>query len=145
MHPGLVRMKSILPDSPEGVQLPSNRSFGLVFCGFFGLVALFPLVSGGSVRAWSLVVSALFGIAAVTAPSVLAPLNRLWMRFGALLHRIVSPIVLTFLFFVVITPWGFAMRLLGKDLLKLHFEPVDTYWIDRDPPGPRPESLNNQF
>lgn len=130
---------------PEGLQLPTNRSFGLVFCGFFALVALFPLLSGESIRLWSAVVSVAFGAAALFLPSVLTPLNRLWMRFGALLHRVVSPIVLAVLFFVVITPFGLVMRLLGKDPLKLRFLPVQTYWIDRDPPGPKPESLNNQF
>lgn len=133
------------PNPPEGLQLPTNRSFGLVFCGFFALLALFPLLSGGSVRLWSAIVSATFGATALFLPSVLTPLNRLWMRFGALLHRIVSPIVLALLFFVVITPFGLVMRLLGKDPLKLRSEPVQTYWIDREPPGPQPESLNNQF
>ncbi|MBX3591995.1 MAG: hypothetical protein KF755_13920 [Burkholderiaceae bacterium] len=133
------------PSPPEGLQLPTNRSFGLVFCGFFALLALFPLLSGGSVRLWSAVASAAFGATALFFPSVLTPLNRLWMRFGALLHRIVSPIVLALLFFVVITPFGLVMRLLGKDPLKLRSEPVQTYWIDREPPGPQPESLNNQF
>lgn len=130
---------------PDAPQLPSNRSFGLVFCGFFALVAVFPLLSGGSVRNWSAIVSAFFAVAAFLFPSALAPLNRLWMRFGALLHRIVSPIVLAVLFFVVITPFGVVMRILGKVPLKLRYEPVQTYWIDRDPPGPKPESLNNQF
>ncbi len=133
------------PNPPEGLQLPTNRSFGLVFCGFFALLALFPLLSGGSVRLWSPIVSATLGATALFLPSVLTPLNRLWMRFGALLHRIVSPIVLALLFFVVITPFGLVMRLLGKDPLKLRSEPVQTYWIDREPPGPQPESLNNQF
>lgn len=138
-------MDTIRPSYPEGLQLPANRSFGLVFCGFFALIALFPLFSGGPVRVWAAIVSALFGAAAFLFPSALTPLNRLWMRFGALMHRIVSPIVLALLFFAVITPFGLAMRLLGRRPLKLRYEPVETYWIDRDPPGPGPESLNNQF
>ncbi len=138
-------MPSTEPNSPGELQLPTNRSFGLVFCGFFALLALFPLLYGGSARLWSVVVSAAFGATALLFPSVLTPLNRLWMRFGALLHRIVSPVILALLFFVVITPFGLVMRLLRKDPLRLRFEPVQTYWIDRDPPGPSPESLNNQF
>lgn len=138
-------MDTTRPNRPEGLQLPADRSFGLVFCGFFALIALYPLLSGGSVRAWAAIVSALFGTAAFLFPSALRPLNRLWMRFGALMHRIVSPIVLAVLFFGVITPFGLAMRLIGKRPLKLRYEPVGTYWIDRDPPGPAPESLKNQF
>lgn len=138
-------METTRPGQPEGPQLPTNRSFGLVFCGFFALVAALPLLSGGSVRNWSAIVSAIFGVAAFVFPFALAPLNRLWMRFGALLHRIVSPVVLALLFFVVITPFGLAMRMLGKAPLKLRYEPVQTYWIDRDPPGPAPDSLDNQF
>lgn len=129
----------------EAIKLPSNRSFGLVFCGFFAIVALFPLFFGGSVRLWSAIISAAFGLTALFLPLLLTPLNRLWMRFGALLHRIVSPIVLAVLFFALITPFGMVMRMLGKDPLKLRFEPIPTYWVDREPPGPEPESLKNQF
>ena len=77
---------------------------------------------------------------------MLAPLNRLWMKFGGLLHRFVSPIVLGLLFFVVITPMGLAMRMLGKDPLKLRADTQSkSYWIDRTPPGPRPDSFIDQF
>lgn len=138
-------METSRPSPSEALQLPSNRSFGFVFCGFFALVAALPLLSGAPFRGWAAIIAAAFGAAALFSPSVLAPLNRLWMRFGALLHRIVSPIVLAVLFFVVITPFGAVMRILGKDPLKLQLEPLQTYWVDREPPGPKPESLNNQF
>jgi hypothetical protein len=79
-------------------------------------------------------------------PAVLAPLNRIWTRFGLLLHRIVSPVVLGVMFFGVVTPMGLVMRALGKDPLRLRFDPAArTYWIERRPPGPAPDTLNNQF
>jgi len=85
------------------------------------------------------------GLAAF-APHSLKPLNRLWLWFGLALHRIVSPVVLAALFFVVITPVGVVARLAGKDFLRLSFDRGATsYWIDRRPPGPRPSSMRNQF
>ena len=79
-------------------------------------------------------------------PALLAPLNRLWTRFGALLHRVVSPIVLGFMFFVVITPMGLVRRMLVKDPLRLRFDrQAGSYWVPRQPPGPPPQSLTNQF
>ena len=83
---------------------------------------------------------------ALALPSVLTQLNRLWLRFGLLLHRVVSPLVLGIMFFLVVTPTGIVMRLLGKDPLRLRYEETaSTYWIDRTPPGPAPESLDRQF
>lgn len=124
----------------------SNRTFGLVFAGVFLLVAAFPLPFGGALRWWSIVVAAAFAAVAMVFPGALAPLNRAWTRFGLLLHRIVSPIVLGFLFYVVVTPIGVLMRLLGKDPLRLRWDPQSpTYWIERRPPGPKPETLSDQF
>ncbi len=83
---------------------------------------------------------------AFAAPQVLAPLNRLWFKLGLLLHKIVNPIVLGIMFYVVVTPTGLIMRLLGKDLLRLKRDPAAaSYWIERTPPGPKPESLGDQF
>jgi hypothetical protein len=124
----------------------SNRSFGLVFAGFFAIIAFLPLFFGEPVRVWALLTSGVFLLAAFAFPSILAPLNRLWTKFGLLLHRIVSPVVLGFMFYVVVTPIGLLMRLLGKDLLRLKFERrAGSYWIERRPPGPPPESLKDQF
>jgi hypothetical protein len=124
----------------------SNRNFGIVFAAVFAIIGLLPMIHGGGLRLWSLMIATAFAIAAFAFPGVLAPLNRLWMKFGLLLHKIVSPIVLGVLFFVVITPMGVVMRLFGKDALRLRRAPQATsYWIDRDPPGPRPESFVDQF
>ena len=130
----------------EDVKGSSDRSFGIVFAVVFAVIGLFPLVFGGGVRLWSLAVGAGFLVIALAAPSLLAPLNRLWLRFGLLLHRIVSPIVLGVMFFLVITPMGLLMRAMGKDLLRLKFDKQSaSYWIGRIPPGPPPETLKDQF
>ena len=133
-------------DRPEEIQGSSNRSFGLVFAGFFAIVGLFPLVAGGPIRYWALLTGAVFLLLGLALPSVLGPLCRLWMKFGQLLHRIVSPIVLGIMFFLVVTPIGLLMRLAGKDPLRLKFDrEAGSYWIAREPPGPAPESLRDQF
>jgi hypothetical protein len=130
----------------EEVVGSSNRSFGVVFAVVFALIGLLPLFHGGAVRLWSLGVAAIFAALAFAAPQVLAPLNRLWLKLGLLLHKIVNPIVLGIMFYVVVTPTGLIMRLLGKDLLRLKRDPAAaSYWIERTPPGPKPESLGDQF
>jgi Saxitoxin biosynthesis operon protein SxtJ len=133
-------------DRKEPVSGSSNRSFGFVFAVVFTIIGLWPWLFGGQVRIWSLVVGAAFLGVACLWPAALAPLNRVWMRFGMLLHRIVSPAVLGVMFFVVVTPMGLVMRALGKDPLRLRFNrEALSYWIDRQPPGPPPDTLNNQF
>lgn len=128
------------------VQGSSDRAFGFVFTVVFLIIACYPLLTGQGVRLWSLAVAGIFLLLALVVPGVLAPANRLWMKFGMLLHAIVSPIALGILFYLVVTPTGLLMRLLGKDPLRLRFDPAaDSYWIKRDPPGPAPDSLNNQF
>jgi hypothetical protein len=130
----------------EQVDGPSDRSFGLVFAAIFALIGLLPLLFGRGPRVWALAAAGLFLLAALAFPPVLAPLNRLWLKFGLLLHRFVSPIALGIMFFLVITPMGLVMRAMGKDFLRLRLDPAaDSYWIERKPPGPAPESLKNQF
>jgi Saxitoxin biosynthesis operon protein SxtJ len=132
--------------SSSRIEGSSNRTFGLVFGVVFLLIALYPLLAGGQIRVWSILLCSAFTLTAVALPAVLAPLNRAWTRFGLLLHRITSPIVLGFMFFIVVTPTGWLMRALGKDFLRLRLDrEVATYWIERDPPGPKPDSLPNQF
>ena len=111
--------------------IPSNRSFGLVFFIVFLIVALWPLKSGEDLRLWSLTLSIIFLILGIFNSKLLTPLNKLWMKFGMFLGLIVSPIVMGIVFFSVVTPIGFFMRIMGKDLLKLK-DKKNTYWIDRD-------------
>jgi hypothetical protein len=124
----------------------TERSFGIVFALVFTVIGLWPLISGGAVRTWSLLIAAAFLLAGFAAPAVLAPLNRLWFRFGMLLGRIVSPVVMALLFYLTVMPTGLLMRLFGKDVLRLKFDSqAETYWIPREPPGPPPDSLKQQF
>ena len=124
----------------------SDRSFGVVFTVVFTVVGLWPLIGGGSVRLWSLVVAGLFLLAALARPRVLAPLNRLWTRFGLLLHKITNPVIMGVVFFLAVTPTALIMRALGKDPLHRRIDrSAKTYWIDRQPPGPEPETMKQQF
>jgi hypothetical protein len=128
------------------IKVSSTRSFAVVFCVVFALIGLLPLISGGGVRAWALAVSAVFLFFTFFFTSVLQPLNILWFRFGMLLSRIVNPIVMLLIYALTIVPFGVAARVFGKDLLKLKLEPNSkSYWIERQPPGPAPESIEQQF
>jgi uncharacterized membrane protein YagU involved in acid resistance len=128
------------------IEVSSDRSFGFVFAVVFTIVALWPLYGGGGVRLWAAGVAGAFALLALVLPRVLSPLNKLWMKLGMLLQKIVSPIILGILFFVTITPIGLFMRLFGTDFLRLRWDPdADSYWIQREPPGPPPESMENQF
>ena len=111
--------------------IPSNRSFGLVFFIVFLIVALWPLKSGEDLRLWSLTLSIIFLILGIFNSKLLTPLNKLWIKFGMFLGLIVSPIVMGIVFFSVVTPIGFFMRIMGKDLLRLKSK-KNTYWIDRN-------------
>jgi hypothetical protein len=133
-------------DRDEAVRGSSDRAFGLVFTTVFVLIGLLPWVFGRPVRTWSIVAAVLFLAVALAAPRILAPLNKLWLKFGLLLHRVVSPIVLGIMFFLVITPMGLLMKALGKDPLRLRFDrDASTYWIAREPPGPPADSFSDQF
>jgi len=124
----------------------SDRSFGLIFAAFFLVVGLLPLLQGHALRIWALPLAAGFLVVAMIIPGILSPLNRLWTRFGLLLHSIVSPFALAILFYGVVTPTGLLMRLFGKDPLCLNLDKnAASYWIERIPPGPEAASLKNQF
>jgi hypothetical protein len=125
---------------------PSDRSFGWVFVVFFAFVALWPLVWGRPLRSWALGLSASTALITLIRPGILHPFNRAWMAFGLLLSRITNPIITALLFYLVFTPVGLLLRLAGKDLLRLRREPqAASYWIERRPPGPKPESMAQQF
>ena len=130
----------------EDLQGSSDRSFGFVFTGFFALVGGVKLYTG---HAWALywfAGAATFLAAALLAPRILAPLNRLWMKFALLLYAVMNPLTMALLFFLVVTPIGVVMRLAGKDFLRKRLEPdASSYWLPRDPPGPAPESMKQQF
>lgn len=126
---------------------PSIRGFGVTIAAVLLIVAFFPAAFGsGGVRWWALGLGAAFLAAAFLAPRLLEPLNRLWFHLGMLLHKVINPLVLGLLFLVAITPMALVLRLFGKLPLARAADPeAQTYWISRDPPGPEPESMQNQF
>ncbi|HEY7652081.1 MAG TPA: hypothetical protein VIG07_04605 [Methylomirabilota bacterium] len=124
----------------------SDRSFGLALCGFLVLLGLWPLVHGRPGRWWALGLGVAVAGLALLRPALLAPLNRLANRFALLMQSIVNPVVMGVIFYGVITPLGILKRRVGQDLVRRGFDAAATsYWIERRPPGPRPETMNRQF
>ena len=123
-------------------KLPSNRNFGIVFFVVFFVISLYPLTYNGHITRWSLVISIIFLILGLINSKILTPLNKLWFKFGILLGRIISPIVMALIFFVVVTPIGLIMRALRKDILNLRYNTKKTYWIEKT--GPK-SKMKNQF
>ena len=110
----------------------SNRSFGILFFVVFLIISLWPLLKGNDLRNWSLIISILFLILGLLKSKFLTPLRRIWIKFGELLGKIISPIVLAIVFFTVVTPIGLFMKVLRKDLLNIKFTNDKSYWIKRD-------------
>ena len=126
--------------------LPSNRKFGFLFVVVFGLLAGFSWWRGGTAWPFLAGISVAFLLAALVAPGVLTPLNRAWMAFALLLHKVTSPIILGVMFFGLFAPIGVVMRLRKRDLMKRRFDRgAGSYWNPRVPPGPPGESLRNQY
>ena len=124
-------------------KLPSNRNFGIVFFVVFLIISFYPLTYHGDIIKWSLVISIIFLILGLINSKILNPLNSLWFKFGILLGRIISPIIMALIFFVVVTPIGLIMRLLRKDLLNLKYNKKNkSYWIEKN--GPK-SKMKNQF
>ena len=126
----------------DDIKISSNRSFGIVFFIVFLLIALYPLLKDNDLRIWSLVISFIFLILGLINSKILTPFNRLWFKFGLLLGRFISPLIMGIIFFVVVTPIGIIMRLLKKDLLNLRYNKKETYWINKT--GPK-SKMKNQF
>ena len=126
----------------QKIKIGSNRSFGIVFFVVFLLIALYPFIYNGELRIWSLIISLIFLFLGVFNPKFLTPLNKLWFKFGLLLGKVISPIIMGFIFFLVVTPIGFIMRIIGKDLLNLKFNKNQSYWIEKS--GPK-SKMKNQF
>ena len=126
----------------NSVKIGSNRSFGIVFFIVFLLIALYPLLKGNDLRIWSLIISIIFLILGLINSKLLVPLNRLWFKFGLLLGKFISPLIMGIIFFLVVTPIGIGMRLFKKDLLNLKYNKKETYWIEKT--GPK-SKMKNQF
>lgn len=124
----------------------SEKSFGIVFAVVFLVISLFPLVNGDGIRVWALIGAGLFLALAFFAPKTLTPLNRIWFKFGLLIHKIMTPIIMGVIFFGTVLPTGLLMRLFGKKPLDLNFEKnKQSYWIHRTSPSPEPGSMKRQF
>ena len=110
----------------------SNRGFGIVFFVLFLLISFWPLIDGQSLRIWSLVLSLIFLFLGLLNSRLLTPLSLIWVKFGEVLGRIIAPIVMAVVYFIVITPIGLFMRLIGKDLLNTKYSKNSSYWIKRE-------------
>ena len=126
----------------DDIKIGSNRSFGIVFFVVFLIIAIYPLTHSGDVRLWSVIISIIFLVLGLLNSKILTPLNKLWFKFGILLGRIVSPVIMGVIFFLVVTPIGLIMRIIGKDLLNLKFNKEKSYWIEKN--GPK-SKMKNQF
>ena len=126
----------------DDIKISSNRSFGIVFFIVFLLIAFYPLINQGEIRIWSVLISLLFLILGIINSKILTPLNKVWFKFGIFLGKIISPIVMGLIFFLVVTPIAFLMRMLNKDLLNLKFNKKSSYWIEKTDPKSK---MRNQF
>ena len=124
------------------IKISSNRSFGVVFFIVFLLISLYPISYSGEIRIWSFIISLIFLILGLINSKILTPLNKLWFKFGIFLGKIVSPIIMGIIFFLVVTPIGLIMKTLRKDLLNLKYNTNKSYWIEKA--GPK-SKMKNQF
>ena len=123
-------------------KLPTNRNFGIVFSIVFLIIAIYPLISSGDIRIWSLIVSIFFLFLGIFNSNLLSPLNKLWMKFGIFLGNVISPIIMGIIYFLVVTPIGILLRLFRKDVLRLKNNDSNTYWIKKDNMN---NDMKNQF
>ena len=130
----------------EALKTSSDRTFGMVFTVFWSIVAVAPIRKGGSIRIWAVILAAAFLICILVRPGLLGPLNRLWQKFARLLQTLTNTIVMTILYFSTIVPFWLIMRMMNRDVLRLRWDRTSaSYWIPRNPPGPSPESMKDQF
>jgi len=126
----------------KDIKIGSNRSFGIVFFVIFLAIGLWPILNGNELRIWSIAISLIFLILGILNSKILTPFNKLWFRFGIFLGNFLSPIVMGIVFFLVVTPTGFIMKLFKKDLINLRKNNSDTYWIEKKDIK---SSMKNQF
>ena len=124
------------------IKIGSNKSFGIVFFTVFFIIAIWPLLNGYEIRYWSLIISIIFLLLGILNSKILTPLNKIWFKIGILLGNVISPIVMSIIFFLVVTPTSFIMKILGKDLLNLKKNTKNSYWIKKQNQNSR---MKNQF
>ena len=123
-------------------KLGSNKLFGIVFGIIFLIIALWPIKNSGDILIWSIILSSIFFILGLLNSEILTPFHYLWIKFGLLLSKIVSPVIMFIIFYGIVSPIGILMRLIGKDLLRLKKYPVKSYWISRN--GSK-QNMKDQF
>ena len=126
----------------DDIKISSNKSFGIVFFVVFLLIAIYPLTNGEDIRIWSGIISFIFLVLGLLNSSILTPLNKIWFKFGIILGKIISPLIMAIIFFLVVTPTGLIMRILRKDILNLKYNQNKSYWIEKE--GPK-SKMKNQF
>ena len=126
----------------KDIKISSNRSFGIVFFVVFFIIAVYPSFKGGDLRTWSIVISLIFLVLGILNSKLLLPLNKIWFKFGLFLGKLVSPIVMGIIFFLVVTPIGLIMKLLRKDLINLKLNKENTYWVKKED---QKSKMKNQF
>ena len=124
------------------IKISTNKSFGIVFFVFFLIIGFYPLYFNNSLNYWALILSVIFLFLGLINSKILTPLNILWFKFGIILGKVVSPIIMGVIFFFVVTPTGFLMKLFGKDILKLKKKNIKSYWINR---SNEKSNMKNQF
>ena len=126
----------------DEIKISSNRSFGIVFFVVFLLIAIYPVINDGDLRLWSLIISLFFLVLGLINSKILSPFNKLWFKFGIFLGKIISPFVMSIIFFLVVTPIGILMRILKKDLLSLKKNNNKSYWVEKTD---QRSKMKNQF
>ena len=126
----------------DDIKISSNRSFGIVFFVIFLLISVYPLLYNENIRIWSLIISIIFLFLGIINSRILTPFNHIWFKFGLVLGRFISPLIMGLVFFLVVTPIGLLMRVFKKDLLNLRFDKTDTYWINKQEPKSK---MKDQF
>jgi len=126
----------------EKIQIGSNRSFGIVFCIIFLLIGFYPLIKGGSLSVWALIISSIFLFLGISNSRALTSLNIIWFKFGIFLSKFFGPLIMGIIFFLIVTPIGLTMRFFKKDLLNLKSNNNKSYWIEKTEPKSK---MKNQF
>ena len=126
----------------KDIKLPSNKNFGIVFFLVFLIIGFWPLINTEEVRIWAIIISLIFLLLGLINSKLLNPLNQIWFKFGILLSKIISPIVMGTIFFLVVTPIGLLMKIFRKDLLNLKLNKDKTYWIKKTDSN---SNMKNQF
>ena len=124
------------------IKIGSNKSFGIVFFTVFLIIAIWPLFNGYEIRYWSLIISIVFLLLGILNSKILTPLNKIWFKFGILLGNVIAPIVMSIIFFLIVTPTSLLMKLFGKDILGIKKNRSKSYWIEKS--GPK-SKMKNQF